>query len=83
MSNFTEIMLRPSGQFEHPNDVLSDSRFDTEQKYRILRQWKDELEQLSTAGEENMTAKEVQPAAQLQQVSEALRQVEMMGSVAD
>lgn len=80
MQPFNEIMLQPSTHFERPADVLSDSRFDAEQKYQILRQWQDELEQLSTASQENMASPSSASAERLQQVTEAIREVAPVGS---
>ena len=44
----------PETVFSHPFEVLHSGDLDYDEKVKILRNWKQSLEQLQTASEENM-----------------------------
>ena len=44
----------PEAVFSHPFEVLHSSELTHEEKVEVLRNWKQSLEQLQTASEENM-----------------------------
>ena len=44
----------PESVFSHPFEVLHSNDLSYDEKVRVLRNWKQSLEQLQTASEENM-----------------------------
>ena len=44
----------PEAVFSHPFEVLHSSELSYDEKVQVLRNWKQSLEQLQTASEENM-----------------------------
>lgn len=48
------IMKDPSRHFRAPRDVVTDDRFTTEEKHRILDSWALDAQLLTVAEEENM-----------------------------
>ena len=49
-----KALCAPEAVFSHPFEVLHSSELGYDEKVKILRNWKQSLEQLQTASEENM-----------------------------
>ena len=58
MTNLQEAMKNPSTVFGTPEAVEASSELTHEQKHAVLLQWKDQLQQLMVATEENMPGPE-------------------------
>jgi hypothetical protein len=56
--DFASAMKNPGRNFASPEALEEDTGFSPAQKLAILRQWKDQLEQLMTATAENMPGPE-------------------------
>ena len=56
--NYEQAMKNPGRMFESPEQLEASIAFDDSQKRNILRQWKDQLEQLQRATYENMPGPE-------------------------
>lgn len=56
--DFGDAMKNPGRSFGSPEALMISSHFTNEQKRAILVQWKDQLEQLMVAAEENMPGPE-------------------------
>lgn len=71
----TELTRDPEGMFKEPIHVLESEELTTEDKVRVLENWKLDLMELQRASEENMESDEgdKDPAAErLQAVNETL-----------
>lgn len=71
---FKEILQSPSEHIHDPMAVVSDTRFDTDQKIQILRGMEQEARQLSAASDENMPGDD--QGVPLDRISDALRAVD-------
>jgi hypothetical protein len=69
--DFKEAMKNPARQFASPEAVKAAADLDTVQKLALLRQWKDQLQQLLVATEENMPGPETSSGVN----SECLRRI--------
>lgn len=56
-------MKNPAGTFGSPEAIESSTELSATQKRAVLRQWKDQLEQLLVATEENMPGPETASGA--------------------
>lgn len=75
-------MNNPAKAFDTPEAIESSTEFTNEQKHAILLQWKDQLEQLMVATEENMPGPESRSdvnADCLQRVVDALTRIPVRG----
>ena len=72
-------MKNPARTFDKPESVESSSELSAGQKYAVLMQWKNQLEQLMVATEENMPGPETASGAN----AECLRRVvDALGRIA-
>ncbi|HKE45125.1 MAG TPA: hypothetical protein VKB41_11385 [Steroidobacteraceae bacterium] len=58
-------MKNPGATFGTPEVLEASTDLNTEQKRAILMQWKDQLQQLQTADDENMAGPDEEPHAEL------------------
>jgi hypothetical protein len=56
--NIQDAMKNPGRAFPSPEAIEASLELNTEQKRAVLRQWKDQLQQLMVATEENMPGPE-------------------------
>ena len=56
--NVQDAMKNPARLFSSPEAIESSSELSAEQKHAVLLQWKDQLQQLMVATEENMPGPE-------------------------
>ena len=56
--NVQNAMKNPAGVFGTPEAIVISTELSAEQKHAVLLQWKDQLQQLMVATEENMPAPE-------------------------
>ncbi len=70
-----KLMIDPGSVFDKPADVVGNSALSHGEKIEILRQWKQEVTLRLVAEEESM-AGDPQNPARLQQVTEALTELE-------
>ena len=83
IGNFKEMQKNIAGVFQTPSDIARHPSLDTPQKVSLLKQWEEDLRQLSVASDENMrdeTAEPGQTAALLQNVRKALIALEGEGA---
>lgn len=79
MKDLKEILKDPSAAFTDPCEVLVQSRLDSDDKARILRQWRYDLVQLQVASDENLVG-DGEGSARIKKIDECLRQ---LGAAAD
>jgi hypothetical protein len=70
MTKFEEYMRHPGDAFGSPAEIVGHAGLSAEQKVKILRQWKDEVEQLQAATAENMPGP--MPEGLMKEINEAL-----------
>lgn len=74
--NFRECCSEPEAVFGKPRDVLAEKNFTNDQKQRILRNWKDEMNVLVRADSEDDSPQKVLETAQaalcIQAINDAL-----------
>jgi hypothetical protein len=56
--NVQDAMKNPARFFHSPESIESSSEFSPEQKHAVLLQWKDQIQQLMVATEENLPGPE-------------------------
>lgn len=52
--SFEEILQDPSAIYDHPREVLNDSKLSKAQKLKVLQQWKYDAIQIQNCDGENM-----------------------------
>ncbi len=70
-----KLMIDPGSVFDKPGDVVGNRALSRGEKIEILRQWKQEVTLRLVAEEENMVG-DPQNSDRLQQVTEALTELE-------
>lgn len=70
MGKFEDYMRNPGAAFRSPAEILEHAGLSPAQKAQILRQWKDDVEQLQVATAENMPGPE--PVGLLKKINAAL-----------
>jgi hypothetical protein len=61
--NFQQAMKNPMSVFGTPEVLETSTEFAVDEKRAILRQWKDQLQQLLTADDESMLRADAKPGA--------------------
>lgn len=74
MTDLKDILRDPSAAFADPCEVLVQSRLSTDDKIRILKQWRYDLVQLQVASEENLVG-DADGSARIRKIDECLRQL--------
>ena len=78
--DFASVMKNPGRSFASPEALEASAGFSAAQKRAILMQWKDQLEQLMVATQENMPGPETASGANaecLRRVVDALSRTEL------
>ena len=58
MMDIQQVMKNPGGTFSTPEALVASAELTAVQKHAVLLQWKDQLQQLLVATEENMPGPE-------------------------
>lgn len=75
-SNLEKALIDPSKVFKAPQDVLTHSGFSTADKIKILRRWEFDIREMEVAEEENMTVANKHKKVHLDDVLEALHNLD-------
>jgi hypothetical protein len=76
MIDLDKARLNPSAIFASPNDVLHHRDLSRLQKIEVLRRWAQDAQALQVAEDENMTAPPQQPSSRLDEVMQALHDLD-------
>jgi hypothetical protein len=76
MIDLEKARLNPSAIFASPNDVLHHRELSRTQKIEVLRRWAQDAQALQVAEDENMTAPPQQPSSRLDEVVQALHDLD-------
>lgn len=74
MADFEDILRDPSAVFDEPPDVIGHGGFDTDQKIRVLEQWRYDLVRLQAASDESLVG-DGTAASRIRTIDECLRQL--------
>jgi hypothetical protein len=80
--DFVSAMMKPGRSFDSPEALEASADLTAEQKLAVLRQWKDQLQQLMVATEENMPGPETSSgdnAECLRRIVDALSRLDPQG----
>lgn len=73
-ANLEEILRDPAAAFSDPAEVLCQGRLSRDDKARVLKQWRYDLEQLQVAADENLLGDDDQ-AAKMGKIDDCLKQL--------
>ena len=76
MIDIDKAQLNPSEVFASPNEVLQHRDLSRTQKIEVLRRWAQDAQALQVAEDENMTAPPQQPSSCLDEVMQALHDLD-------
>ena len=74
MTGLKDILSDPSAAFDEPSEVLRAPSLSSDDKDRVLRQWRYDLVQLQTASSESLTG-DSDPGVAIRKIDECLRQL--------
>jgi primosomal protein N'' len=76
MIDLDQARLNPSEVFASPNEVLQHRDLSRTQKIEVLRRWAQDAQALQVAEDENMTAPPQQSSSRLDEVMQALHDLD-------